>query len=456
MLLVDQSGSTRFGEPVTKAALAVEVAAVLALAAAYHNDRVGALLFADQVERVIPPRKGRRHALRVIRDLVAFEPVGPAHQPRRPAFPTPAACSAITASSSCSPISSPRAGSARCAGSPRGTRWWRSRWTTRASTSCPTPAGSRCWTPSRGGGCWWIPAAGRCGPESPTLAARRREERSRTLASVGRRRGAARDRSRLRAPAAPRVRPAGAADPSGMMRPAAACSGPRRRWVTRSGSSARVDRPPGRTPAPGGLGGRRSRRAARARRASLCGAGRPRSPIPSRSGGPGATRCRSPGRSCSRADGRVDSLPAEAVTLQRRQRPAAARHRHHAAAAAARRLRAPSGDDADAAARPPGRRGRSCSRRCTGGGGGGASRSSSRCGPRGRRTGRARPSSAGPMPVNPAPSRPRPPPGSAPRSPQRLPRRAPCAGHRDGARPCRRAAARLAACRAGGRAAPAG
>jgi uncharacterized protein (DUF58 family) len=76
MLVVDQSGSTRFGEPLTKAGLAVEVAAVLALAAAYHNDRVGALLFSDAVERVIPPRKGRRHALRVIRDLVAFEPAG--------------------------------------------------------------------------------------------------------------------------------------------------------------------------------------------------------------------------------------------------------------------------------------------------------------------------------------------------------------------------------------------
>src|SRR3989337_2293619 len=49
MLLVDQSGSTRFGEPVTKSALAVEVAAVLALAAAFHNDRVGALLFSDPV-----------------------------------------------------------------------------------------------------------------------------------------------------------------------------------------------------------------------------------------------------------------------------------------------------------------------------------------------------------------------------------------------------------------------
>ena len=76
MLVVDQSGSTRFGDPVTKGALSIEVGAVLALAAAYHNDRVGALLFSDQIERVIPPRKGRRHALRVIRDLVAFSPVG--------------------------------------------------------------------------------------------------------------------------------------------------------------------------------------------------------------------------------------------------------------------------------------------------------------------------------------------------------------------------------------------
>ena len=76
MLLVDQSGSTRFGEPRTKAGIAVEVAAVLALAAARHNDRVGALLFSDQVEQVIPPAKGRRHALRVIRDLVAFQPAG--------------------------------------------------------------------------------------------------------------------------------------------------------------------------------------------------------------------------------------------------------------------------------------------------------------------------------------------------------------------------------------------
>jgi uncharacterized protein (DUF58 family) len=76
LLVVDLSGSTRFGDPVTKAGLAVEVGSVLALAAAEQNDRVGALFFTDAVEHVVPPRKGRRHALRVIRDLIAFEPKG--------------------------------------------------------------------------------------------------------------------------------------------------------------------------------------------------------------------------------------------------------------------------------------------------------------------------------------------------------------------------------------------
>lgn len=76
LLVVDQSGSLHFGRPYTKAGLAVEVGAVLALAAARHNDRVGALLFADQPELVVRPAKGRAHALRVIRDLVAFTPQG--------------------------------------------------------------------------------------------------------------------------------------------------------------------------------------------------------------------------------------------------------------------------------------------------------------------------------------------------------------------------------------------
>jgi uncharacterized protein (DUF58 family) len=76
LLVVDQSGSLHFGRPYTKAGLAVEVAAVLALAAARHNDRVGALMFADKVELVVRPAKGRPHALRVIRDLIAFRPRG--------------------------------------------------------------------------------------------------------------------------------------------------------------------------------------------------------------------------------------------------------------------------------------------------------------------------------------------------------------------------------------------
>lgn len=72
LLVVDQSASTRVGSPVTKAARSVEVAAVLALAGAREQDRVGALLFSDRVEHVVRPAKGRRHALRLIRDLLAF------------------------------------------------------------------------------------------------------------------------------------------------------------------------------------------------------------------------------------------------------------------------------------------------------------------------------------------------------------------------------------------------
>lgn len=75
-VIVDRSASTGTGAVQAKAALATEVAAVIGLAATAQQDRVGALLFSDHVEHVIPPQKGRRHALRVVRDLVAFEPTG--------------------------------------------------------------------------------------------------------------------------------------------------------------------------------------------------------------------------------------------------------------------------------------------------------------------------------------------------------------------------------------------
>ncbi len=74
LLVVDQSGSTRVGEPVARGIRAVEIAAVLALAGVREQDRVGALLFTDRVEHVVRPSKGRRHALRLIRDLLAFRP----------------------------------------------------------------------------------------------------------------------------------------------------------------------------------------------------------------------------------------------------------------------------------------------------------------------------------------------------------------------------------------------
>ena len=77
LLVVDQSGSTRVGDPVARSARATEIAAVLALAGVREQDRVGALMFTDRVEHVVRPAKGRRHALRLIRDLLAFEPAHP-------------------------------------------------------------------------------------------------------------------------------------------------------------------------------------------------------------------------------------------------------------------------------------------------------------------------------------------------------------------------------------------
>jgi len=77
LFLVDASASGRFGSQLrTKRELGAEVTAVLALAAARNNDRVGAVWMTDRIEHFVPPRRGRRHALRVISDLLAFEPVG--------------------------------------------------------------------------------------------------------------------------------------------------------------------------------------------------------------------------------------------------------------------------------------------------------------------------------------------------------------------------------------------
>jgi uncharacterized protein (DUF58 family) len=75
MLLVDLSGSGLFGSgEQSKRELAAEIGSVLAFSAIRNNDKVGLILFTDEVEKFIPPRKGRRHVLRVIREILFFEP----------------------------------------------------------------------------------------------------------------------------------------------------------------------------------------------------------------------------------------------------------------------------------------------------------------------------------------------------------------------------------------------
>ena len=77
MLVVDVSGSGDFGTRNRfKRELAVELAAVMSFAATTNNDKVGLLLFTDRVESLVPPRKGRSHVLRMVRDLLVFQPSG--------------------------------------------------------------------------------------------------------------------------------------------------------------------------------------------------------------------------------------------------------------------------------------------------------------------------------------------------------------------------------------------
>ncbi|MBZ9777776.1 DUF58 domain-containing protein [Psychroflexus sp. CAK8W] len=75
MLLVDISESTAFGTRETfKKDIITEMAATLAFSATKNNDKIGLMLFSDQIELYIPPKKGRMHVLRIIRELIEFEP----------------------------------------------------------------------------------------------------------------------------------------------------------------------------------------------------------------------------------------------------------------------------------------------------------------------------------------------------------------------------------------------
>ncbi len=77
MLLIDLSGSLVFGSvEKTKQRIAAELSAILAFSALKNNDKVGLILFTDHIEKFIPPKKGRSHVLRIIRDILSFEPRG--------------------------------------------------------------------------------------------------------------------------------------------------------------------------------------------------------------------------------------------------------------------------------------------------------------------------------------------------------------------------------------------
>jgi uncharacterized protein (DUF58 family) len=73
MLLIDVSGSGNFGTRISyKRDVMTEVAAVLSFSAIYNNDKIGVIFFSDKVEKFIPPLKGRKHILRIIRELLDF------------------------------------------------------------------------------------------------------------------------------------------------------------------------------------------------------------------------------------------------------------------------------------------------------------------------------------------------------------------------------------------------
>lgn len=75
MLLIDVSGSESFGtRSMLKRQLTTEVAAVMAFSAAQNNDKIGVILFSETVEKFIPPKKGKSHILRIIRELINFQP----------------------------------------------------------------------------------------------------------------------------------------------------------------------------------------------------------------------------------------------------------------------------------------------------------------------------------------------------------------------------------------------
>jgi uncharacterized protein (DUF58 family) len=77
ILMIDLSGSLSFGtQKKTKQRVAAEISAILSFSALKNNDKVGLILFTDKIEKFVPPRKGRKHVLRIVREILSFKPEG--------------------------------------------------------------------------------------------------------------------------------------------------------------------------------------------------------------------------------------------------------------------------------------------------------------------------------------------------------------------------------------------
>ena len=128
LLLVDMSASGRFGSrEQEKRELAAELAALLAFSAISNNDRVGLIIFTDQVERFVPPKKGKKHVLRVISEILSFRAALAAHVDRRRAR-VPGAGGAPAGGGLPDlrlPGAAGRATSGRCGSPPAATTWCR-------------------------------------------------------------------------------------------------------------------------------------------------------------------------------------------------------------------------------------------------------------------------------------------------------------------------------------------
>src|SRR5438309_10769208 len=74
MLLVDVSASSLFGTLATKKDIATEIAAVIAFSAVNNSDKIGVIFYSDRIEKYIPPKKGRQHALFIVRELLTVNP----------------------------------------------------------------------------------------------------------------------------------------------------------------------------------------------------------------------------------------------------------------------------------------------------------------------------------------------------------------------------------------------